>query len=204
MKNIRIAFMGASGTGKTTLAKWVSDKYGLQLNPIGSRTVAADMGLASPYDADAAGRRSEMQERLLQSKAAWEAERDAFVTDRTVFDNLAYQSLHAVDSVTEMQLSKAVHAMRRYTHIIWCPMRAVFSLRDDPARKEGRAYHLMFESVLLGFFAAYEFEFDTMTATEPEERRMLVRIFTALPPPECKCGRLVKDHVTPCSSEGEK
>lgn len=59
---MKIAFAGASGTGKTTLARWVSDTYGLPLNPVGSRSVAKEMGFVGPdgegrpYDVDKANR----------------------------------------------------------------------------------------------------------------------------------------------------
>lgn len=50
----KIAFCGAAGTGKTTLAKWVSEEFGLPINPVGSRSVATAMGFDSPYDVDKA------------------------------------------------------------------------------------------------------------------------------------------------------
>lgn len=53
-RTLRIAFCGASGTGKTTLAKAIQQKYGLELNPVGSRSVSKAMGFDSPYDVDKA------------------------------------------------------------------------------------------------------------------------------------------------------
>src|SRR5579884_1906638 len=105
---MRIAFCGASGTGKTTLAEHVAKKYGLEMNPVGSRSVAKDMGFESPYDADKAGRRAEFQRRLVDSKREWEATHDSFVTDRTTFDNLTYMALHDVYSATMGYLQNAV------------------------------------------------------------------------------------------------
>ena len=57
---MRIAFCGASGTGKSTLAKWIVENAaelkldGIELNPVGSRSVAKAMGFSSPYDVDKA------------------------------------------------------------------------------------------------------------------------------------------------------
>ena len=54
---MRIAFAGSSGTGKTTLAAWASEKYGLPMCPVGSRSTAKRLGFDNPYDVDFADRK---------------------------------------------------------------------------------------------------------------------------------------------------
>jgi hypothetical protein len=49
-----VSFAGASGTGKTTLATWLSERLGVPRNPVGSRSVALSMGFENPYDTDKA------------------------------------------------------------------------------------------------------------------------------------------------------
>jgi hypothetical protein len=51
---MRIAFVGASGTGKTTVAKVLAERLGLPFNPVGSRSTAKAMGFEGPYDVDKA------------------------------------------------------------------------------------------------------------------------------------------------------
>lgn len=150
VENYRVALCGASGTGKSTLMKLISEHFKLEANPIGSRSVAKDMGFASPYDVDAAGKRTEFQTRLLESKATWEMSRDAFVTDRTTFDNLVYASLHQVHGVTEEYLKAAVLGVFRYTHVIYCPLSAFFNPGDDAARVKERTYHELYDYMLWG------------------------------------------------------
>jgi hypothetical protein len=55
---VRIALIGASGTGKTTLATHISTTFGIPMNPHGSRSTAAAMGFGSPYDVDRASKQA--------------------------------------------------------------------------------------------------------------------------------------------------
>jgi hypothetical protein len=147
---LRIALSGASATGKSTLAKFISEHYDLPINPIGARSVAAELGFASPYDVDKAGQRAHFQQLLLFKKLQWESSTEAFVTDRTPLDNLTYTALHDVHSVSSDQLASARLGMNRYTHVFFCPMSAVFNPGDDEARVKDRTYHELYEVMFFG------------------------------------------------------
>jgi nicotinamide riboside kinase len=143
----RIAFAGASGTGKTALATALAQVFRLPLCPVGSRDTAKQMGFDSPYDVDAAGRRAEFQTALRERKAMWEAANTDFVTDRTHADNAVYSMLH--DCWKDAQIEVYRLANERYTHIFVCPMSAHWHLGDDPDRVQDELYHRTFESALL-------------------------------------------------------
>src|SRR5271156_759782 len=114
--NKRIAFLGASGTGKTKLVKYLQAKLNLPVNPIGSRSIALEMGFTNPYDVDKHGLRNVFQRKLFASKSQWEAECDDFLTDRTAFDNLAYTLVHGGTETMKLEeLSAYIEAMKRYT-----------------------------------------------------------------------------------------
>jgi len=149
---MRVAFTGASGTGKTTLAEYAAKKHGLEFNPVGSRSVAKEMGFDSPYDVDKVGKRAEFQRRLIASKREWEASHESFVTDRTTFDNLAYLALHDVQAIDADLVAAAIDGLRRYTHIIYCPLNAFFAVGDDPMRVKAQDYHTIFDILLEGLF----------------------------------------------------
>jgi predicted ATPase len=175
---LRIAFCGASGTGKSTLAAALAAHFNLPLNPVGSRSVSAAMGYASPYDVDRAGRRAEFQRRLLANKCAWEAAHESFVTDRTTLDNLAYQALHAVESVTGAVVAEAVTGLARYTHVFYCPVWAFCAPGDDSARVQDLTYHRVYDAVLRGFLeshpVAYQVRMTLWTADREERLRVAV------------------------------
>jgi AAA domain len=155
---LRIAFCGASGTGKTTLARKVAELYSIPLCPVGSRSVAAEMGFENPYDVDTAGQREEFQQRLFLDKNNWELRNGNFVTDRTTLDNLTYSMMHDTRGVLPQRevtdpdvfFAKYWIAMRNYTHVFFCPMAAYYNTSDDPIRKKDLRYNMTFERILHG------------------------------------------------------
>ena len=94
-KPIRIYFVGAHSTGKTTLARWVRDNYGLPMISEVARGVLAEM------EEQLDGMRSRLEvvdryqtEVFHRQIAAEAAHTGSFVSDRA-FCNLAYAAQHA-------------------------------------------------------------------------------------------------------------
>ncbi len=146
---MRIAIAGASGTGKTTLAQAIAERYSLPINPVGARSVAADMGFDNPYDVDKAGKRVEFQRRLFEEKRFWERSTESFVTDRTYFDNLTYCALHMAEHLPDNAVEEYTSAMERYTAVIVLERRD-FQCLDDGIRKTSPTYHGLYEILLRG------------------------------------------------------
>lgn len=92
---LRIYLVGAHSTGKTTLARWVRDRYGLPMISEVARSVLAEMearldGLRS--DVEAVNRyQAEVFRRQIEAEAQHGG---SFVSDRA-FCNLAYAAHHA-------------------------------------------------------------------------------------------------------------
>ncbi len=144
---MRIGIAGASGTGKTTLAKAIAAQYGWPINPVGSRSVAKSMGFDNPYDVDAAGRRKEFQESLFAQKSAWEEEQEAFVTDRTYLDNLTYCALHMPAELEDGAIDRYKSQMKRYDLVLFLP-RVVNQKLSDGVRLQNETYHEFYELIL--------------------------------------------------------
>jgi predicted ATPase len=171
MKTQRLAFCGASGTGKTTLAEWTSTTYGLPINPVGSRSVARAMGFNSAYETDAAGKRGEFQMRLAREKTEWEAVHTEFITDRTTFDNLAYSMLHNCQQNVDDALFELVRTgMSRYQYVVYCPVAVFINVGDDPERLTQTVYHQLYDATVWGLLQKFR----------PPGTRLIVMPFSQL------------------------
>ena len=92
---LRIYFVGAHATGKTTLARWVRDRYGIPMISEVARGVLAEMearldSLRSDIDL-VDHYQAQVFERQIEAEAA---QAGSFVSDRA-FCNLAYACHHA-------------------------------------------------------------------------------------------------------------
>jgi AAA domain-containing protein len=178
-KPLRVALTGASGTGKSTLATFISETYGIPLNPVGSRTVSKAMGFDSPYDVDKAGKRAEFQRRLVLEKRAWEDAHESFVTDRCTLDNLVYTMFHDIHSVDAELLERIEQGHYRYTHVIYCPVSAFCNPGGDPARVADMTYHKLYDQVIRGMIQNHQVRngqgLHHCRDTQQEHRREWVR-----------------------------
>src|SRR5262249_12865207 len=99
---VRIYFVGSHATGKTTLCRHVSRRYGVPMITEVARAVLAEMetGLdALRTDMDLV---AEYQERVIARQVAVERQHaDHFVSDRA-FDNLAYVAEHTTNAAAMM------------------------------------------------------------------------------------------------------
>jgi len=148
---MRIAIAGASGTGKTTLANAIAERYSLPINPVGARSVAKSMGFDNPYDVDKAGKRVEFQRKLFEDKRRWELTNDRFVTDRTYLDNLTYCALHMADQLPDNAIEGFRLAMARYQVVFVLDM-ADFQRLDDGVRKTNLEYHRLYQETALSVY----------------------------------------------------
>jgi predicted ATPase len=111
----RIYLVGAHATGKTTLARWIRDRYGLPMISEVARGVLAEMEArldAMRSDVDLVNRyQSEVFERQLEAE---EQQTGAFVSDRA-FCNLAYAAHHSTilgEIANDPRLRRYMQAVR--------------------------------------------------------------------------------------------
>ena len=141
---MRIYFVGSHATGKTTLCRYVSRRYGLPMISEVARAVLAEMetGLdALRTDMDLV---AEYQERVFARQVAVEKLHDGkFVSDRA-FDNLAYVAEHTTNAAAMMNDQRFLDYMR------WVREGIVFFVRPHQSllKEDGVRAGVSWDSVL--------------------------------------------------------
>jgi nicotinamide riboside kinase len=141
---MRIYFVGSHATGKTTLCRYVSRRYGMPMISEVARAVLAEMetGLdALRTDMDLV---AEYQERVFARQVAVEKLHDGkFVSDRA-FDNLAYVAEHTTNAATMMTDTRFLEYMK------WVREGIVFFVRPHQSllKEDGVRAGVSWDSVL--------------------------------------------------------
>jgi nicotinamide riboside kinase len=141
---MRIYFVGSHATGKTTLCRWVSQRYGLPMITEVARAVLAELEAnfdAMRTDMDLV---AEYQRRVFDRQVAVEKLHDgAFVSDRA-FDNVAYAAEHTTI------LAEILGDRQFADYMQWVSEGVVFFLRPHPSllKEDGVRAGVSWESVL--------------------------------------------------------
>ena len=141
---MRIYFVGSHATGKTTLCRHVSRRYGLPMITEVARAVLAEMETcldALRTDMDLVG---EYQERVFARQVAVERQHAGrFVSDRA-FDNLAYVAEHTTNAAAML------NDQRFRDYMAWVSEGVVFFLRPHQSllKDDGVRAGVSWDSVL--------------------------------------------------------
>jgi len=135
---MRVYFIGAHSTGKTTLSRYVANTYGVPLLPEVARLVLAERELSMEslrLDLDVV---DSFQKGILVRQMASESGMKEFVSDRC-FDNLAYAAQHSriLKDVLEMpELVEYIRRMRDPDVFLFFVRAARATMKEDGVREQ--------------------------------------------------------------------
>jgi nicotinamide riboside kinase len=141
---MRIYFVGSHATGKTTLCRYVSRRYGLPMISEVARAVLAEMETALEALRTDMDLVAEYQERVFARQVAVEKLHDGrFVSDRA-FDNLAYVAEHTLNAGAMLDSDRFRDYMK------WVAEGVVFFVRPHQSllRDDGVRAGVSWDSVL--------------------------------------------------------
>jgi nicotinamide riboside kinase len=141
---MRIYFVGSHATGKTTLCRYVSRRYGMPMITEVARAVLAEMEASLETLRTDMDLVCEYQQRVFSRQVAIEKlYKDRFVSDRA-FDNVAYAAEHTTI------VADLLHDERFRKYMEWVSDGVVFFLRPHQAllKDDGVRAGVSWESVL--------------------------------------------------------
>jgi nicotinamide riboside kinase len=141
---MRIYFVGSHATGKTTLCRYVSRRYGLPMISEVARAILAEMETALEALRTDMELVAEYQERVFARQVQVERSHEGkFVSDRA-FDNLAYVAEHTTNAAAMM------NDQRFRDYMKWVSEGIVFFLRPHQSllKEDGTRAGVSWDSVL--------------------------------------------------------
>jgi nicotinamide riboside kinase len=141
---MRIYFVGSHATGKTTLCRYVSKRYGLPMIGEVARAVLAEMETSLDALRTDLDQIADYQERVFARQVATERQHAGrFVSDRA-FDNLAYVAEHTTNAAAMLNDSR----FREYMQ--WVREGVVFFVRPHPSllKNDGVRAGVSWDSVM--------------------------------------------------------
>lgn len=135
---MRIYFIGAHSTGKTTMARYVANRYGLPLLTEVARSILAERELSMETLRHNLDEVDSFQKEIFFRQVKEEVGKTSFVSDRS-FDNLAYAAQHArvLRSVLETRDVRAyVSGLRKKDVVIFFVRPVQSTMQNDGVREQ--------------------------------------------------------------------
>lgn len=160
---MKIAFTGAGGTGKTTLAKYIAEKWGVPYVGSVSREVMTELGIESEMDQE----KLSDDELLFLQQAIYErrktklASLDSYVTDRCALDNYIYGLRRCGSALTErvrdLWEKGAVADLYAQDLVFHTPI-GLFETVADGVRVTDVSHQHLMDAAMYGFLCKHGFD----------------------------------------------
>jgi nicotinamide riboside kinase len=160
---MRIAFTGAGGTGKTTLAKQVSESWGLKYLTNTARNVMKERGIANEAAQSLMSDEAllDLQWAIFSSFKNLRETENAFVSDRLILDNYVYALRRcgsAMSAETRQEWEQAaIEDIYKMDLVFYCPA-GMFPLVGDGVRQVEVAHQYLIDSAIYGLLCKHAFD----------------------------------------------
>jgi nicotinamide riboside kinase len=152
---MKIAISGSHGVGKTTLAKALCAKLNYPMITEVARTVAKEMGFANTDQIRKADKdtitkfqRKIYVNQLLAESSYLKLPHENFISDRSVFDIIAYMVLYGLDDeIINIFTESAAKFSNHYDLIIYCPI-PVGTIANDGFRLTDKETQIQYSLIL--------------------------------------------------------
>lgn len=192
--NKQIYICGCSGVGKSTLAKYIADYYGIPFVTTSTKPLWKQFGVTNHQElvkltAQYPERGVEFQWQLLKYRETILMGNKEFVTDRSPIDNIVYflvqNSMYTTQTETENYIRVALKTLINFSHFIYISWSPDIELEDDGMRVNNLHYQVAMDSVfystihmyLKDFIMVHKKKMLTLDNFEFEDRKKKVKAY---------------------------
>jgi nicotinamide riboside kinase len=160
---MKVALTGAQGTGKTTMAKYIAEKWGIPYIGSVARETMKAMGYTSEYDFNhlSEGALLEFQQALITNRRAKLKGLASYVTDRLELDQYVYSLRRCGAALTEAQRSQwedeAVQELYAMDLVLHTPA-GLFPVEEDGIRQADVAHQFLLDAAIYGLLCKHVFD----------------------------------------------
>lgn len=160
---MKIALTGAGGTGKTTLAKYISEKWGIPYLGSVGRQVMAEMGIEGEPAQEAMSKQDllALQHRIFERLRDTRKGAKSYVTDRCIIDSYVY-GLHHCGTVIPPDVLKeweetAIADLYAHDLVLYAPT-GLFAVEADGGRIAAQGHQTLLDAALYGILCKHGFD----------------------------------------------
>ncbi len=175
---MRVYFTGCHGSGKTTCARYVSEKYGLPLLTEVARMVLSEKELQLDtlrYDINAV---DDYQTQIFHRQLAEEQKQNSYVSDRSAIDSLAYSGQHTQilpNLIKSPELLSYVARLRAQDSILFFVRPSKATLKADGVRESlNWDAAVSIDAMLKLLYQMYEVRYFQINTDNMQERIRLI------------------------------
>lgn len=160
---MKVAFTGAGGTGKTTLATHIHKQWGLPLLSSVARGIMKARGIENE---DQQNRMTTdellvLQTEIFMTLKEQRSSESSFVTDRLLLDNYVYGLRRSGASMTEEIRREwetaVIQDLFKMDLVFYCPA-GLFPLKADGVRQMDVAHQYLIDSAIYGLLCKHAFD----------------------------------------------
>jgi nicotinamide riboside kinase len=160
---MKVAFTGAGGTGKTTMASWLAEQYNIPYVGSVGREAFKQMGIESEAAQETMSEQKllELQWLIFKLLQAKRTQYPHFVTDRLIIDNYVY-GLRRCGGIVPEEMRKeweetAVKDLYSFDLVFYCPV-GLFPIENDGMRVAAQGYQHLIDSAIYGLLCKHAFD----------------------------------------------
>lgn len=176
---MKIGFVGAGGTGKTTTVKLIENFIPETYFPSVLRKIFAEEGITEAQQRHMSKHdKWRLQKKFFDAKVQQDHEQPNGLFDRTLLDHVAYCLFRCDDAIADTTLKSMLivteENMRKYDLLFYFPLYGTWEVPADGLRENHLAYQSAIDLLMQGLLVKFGLRYIRVPDGAPDQRAQAV------------------------------